>query len=604
MPNLWILAFLGAGLLWAAMPPLDLWPLAWIAPIPWVLLIRRRRLGASDDNSVRPKPDDPKPRLTIVARGRVFLSGLRRGERPYTTLTLAGFVFWMGALHWLRLPDPATSIGWVALSFYFAFYLPAFVGLARVAVHRLGIPVILAAPIVWTGLELARGRLLSGMTMGSLCHTQYRWVTLIQLSDLAGAYGVSFVMMLIAASLARMLPLAEDRGLANHEPLPRGMFQRCVAVAWPAVTAAAVLAAVLLYGHLRMAGDLGEPGPRIALIQGSIDIKMRYDEHMRGDVFRQYYELSRKAVEEYGKVDLVVWPETMFLEPLVTFDADARRPAEFQGSESDFRQWLPQIAERNRSLMAETARRIGAPLLLGVDSTHFTADGPRCCNSAAHVGRDGRLLGRYDKIHLVPFGEYVPLADRWPWLQRLTPLPISVTAGRQPVAFDVDAGGNHGRAWRIAPNICYETVLPQVIRRQVNALAAAGREPDMLVNLTNDGWFWGSSELDMHLACSVFRAVECRKPLLVAANTGFSAWIDANGRVRLQGPRRQTEILLAEPRVDTRRSWYLAYGDWPAGVCLAGCVVLALIGLRRHAGRRCGVAPAPPAQPPPTGAGR
>ena len=121
--SLWIPAFLGALLLWAALPPVDWWPLAWIAPLPWVLLIRREQLP---------------------------------GRRPYAVLTLAGFCFWMGALHWLRLPHPATSIGWVALSFYFAFYVPVFVGLSRVAVHRLRMPVILAAPIVWTGLELAR----------------------------------------------------------------------------------------------------------------------------------------------------------------------------------------------------------------------------------------------------------------------------------------------------------------------------------------------------------------------------------------------------------------------------------------------------------------
>ena len=134
---------LGAALLWAAFPPLDLWLLAWVAPIPWVLLIRRRQLA---------------------------------GRRPYTMLALAGFSFWMAVLHFLRLPHWATSFGWVALSFYFAFYLPLFVGLSRVAVHRLRVPVILAAPVVWTGLELARAHLLTGMSMASLGHTQYRWI--------------------------------------------------------------------------------------------------------------------------------------------------------------------------------------------------------------------------------------------------------------------------------------------------------------------------------------------------------------------------------------------------------------------------------------------
>jgi len=91
----------------------------------------------------------------------------------------------------------------------------------------------------------------------------------------------------------------------------------------------------------------------------------------------------------------------------------------------------------------------------------------------------------------------------------------------------------------------------------------------VLASLTNDGWFWGSSELDMHLICGVFRAVECRKPLVIAANTGFSAWIDGDGRIRAQGPRRETGTVLATVGRDPRKSWYLEHGDWPAGVCLA-----------------------------------
>jgi len=188
------------------------------------------------------------------------------------------------------------------------------------------------------------------------------------------------------------------------------------------------------------------------------------------------------------------------------------------------------------------------------------------------VDRRGRVEGRYDKMHRVLFGEYVPFADRVPWLQQLTPLPFSLEAGRRPTAFALGT-------LRVAPNICYESVLSHVIRRQVNVLARAAQEPDVLVNLTNDGWFWGSSELDMHLVCGVFRAVECRKPLLIAANTGFSAWIDGDGRIRAQGPRRAPDVLLAEVGRDGRSSWYLEHGDLPAGGCLAACLVLASIGL-------------------------
>ncbi len=100
----------------------------------------------------------------------------------------------------------------------------------------------------------------------------------------------------------------------------------------------------------------------------------------------------------------------------------------------------------------------------------------------------------------------------------------------------------------------------------------------MLVNLTNDGWFWGSSELDMHLACGVFRAVEMRKPLLIAANTGFSAWIDSSGRILKQGPRRATDYIIANVAIDSRKSFYSLYGDLFAGFCLAACLVFAIAG--------------------------
>ena len=564
-----MLAFGGAILMWAALPPVDWWPLAWIAPVPWVLLIRRRELG---------------------------------GRRPYVTLSVAGFVFWMGALHWLRLPHWATSIGWIALSFYFAFYVPAFVALSRVAVHRLRVPVILAAPVVWTGLELARAHLLTGMTMGNLGHTQYRWVELIQLSDLLGAFGVCFAVMCVAAAVARMLPCDGRRWAV-----------------WPLLPAAAVLAAALAYGQWRTAGEYTSPGPHIALVQGSINVAIESDPDQAGRerkiqeksdrMFQEYHALSQEAVERDRDVALVVWPETMFPEPLLVFDADARWRPDFGATEADFQREMRQAEERKasgmaRPVMAETARSLDRPLLLGVDTVQFGSEGERHYNSAAYVSRDGRLLGRYDKVHLVMFGEYVPFAREMPWLENLTPLPNSAAAGDKAAAFDLSWGGSctatpesaaegrqfnyrpngspngrpSGSCW-IAPDICYESVLSHVIRRQINTLAAEGKEPDILVNLTNDGWFWGSSELDMHLACGVFRAVECRKPFLVAANTGFSAWIDGDGRIQQQGPRRATGVIIAETRLDHRRSWYLEHGDWFAGACLMACALLAGIGL-------------------------
>jgi apolipoprotein N-acyltransferase len=571
------MSFTGAILMWVALPPLDLWPLAWIAPVPWVILIRRDELP---------------------------------GRRPYRVLTLAGFCFWMAVLHWLRLPHPATSIGWVALSAYFAFYVPVFVGLSRVAVHRLRVPVILAAPIIWTGLELARAHLLTGMTMASLGHTQYRWTGLIQLSDLTGAFGVSFVVMFVAACLARMIP----QHTPDHPQLQWGGVRGVLKTLWPLAPAGAMLAAALLYGHVRMNADCGTPGPRIALIQGSIDVSMQHDPGMRDRVFDEYLGLSRQAVRQDRPLDLIAWPEAMFVYPLVNYDDESKRPLNFEGTDAEFREQLRE-SQQTLTLMAQMAHSLGTSLLLGTDTYCFESHRNETFNSAAYVGRDGHLLGRYDKMHLVMFGEYVPFGDYFPWLQRLTPLPVIATPGKRPAAFDLpirsDAGwdgsctagpqaSNRGRQYnsrpnktcRIAPNICYESVLSHVIRGQINTLTAEGKEPEILVNLTNDGWYWGSSELDLHLACGVFRAVECRKPFLIAANTGFSAWIDADGRLREQGPRRAKAVLLAEPRIDTRFSWYLVHGDWFAGVCLAACVLCGLVGLfgRGSEQRRSGCA--------------
>ena len=146
------------------------------------------------------------------------------------------------ALHWLRLPHPETSLGWLALSGYLGCYLPAFVALSRVAVHALRISSIIAAPVIWAGLELAQSHLLTGINIATPGHSQYRWIELIQISDLAGGYAVSFVILFVAACLARMLPIDGARRTF-----------------WPLVPAGAVMAVVLGYGYARMAGEHVRP---------------------------------------------------------------------------------------------------------------------------------------------------------------------------------------------------------------------------------------------------------------------------------------------------------------------------------------------------------
>ncbi|HEX4148234.1 MAG TPA: hypothetical protein VHY20_04565, partial [Pirellulales bacterium] len=235
-------ALAGSGLLFAALPPLDLWPLAWLAPVFWIRLIDRPLLA---------------------------------GGHPYRALWLAGVCFWLAALHWLCLPHPATAVGLLAISAYLGLYLPLFVALSRVAVHGLRWPLMLAVPVVWTGLELAQAHVGSGFNMASVAHTQYRWLDLIQIADLAGGYGVSFVVMFAAAALVATLPGAV-------RPLRPRML----------VPLAVVLAGVLGYGYWRLASVQRHPGPAIALIQGSIDTYVKSDPGEADTVFRQYFGLS------------------------------------------------------------------------------------------------------------------------------------------------------------------------------------------------------------------------------------------------------------------------------------------------------------------------
>lgn len=520
-------ALCGAVLLWAAGPPLDLWPLAWIAPAWWVLLARREKLP---------------------------------GRRPYRALWLVGFLFWLAAYHFVRLPHPAAAAGWIALAAYLGFYLPVFVGLTRIAVHRLRAPLILAAPVVWTGLELARAHLLTGITMGALGHSQHRWIALVQVSDLAGGYTVDFLVMLVAACLARTWPCDGRRWTA-----------------WAPAPAVALVAAALVYGHVR----LSQATPprrtiRVALIQGASDAEWKADDAKAQRIQDDYERLSKKALRRWPDADLVVWPETMFRQPLVDCDLSAPVPAEWADDPQEYRDRVAETVRRERAGMIDLVRRLGVPTLLGVDTLYYDSPNTfRRYNSAVLITPDGQLHGRYDKMHRVLFGEYVPLGKCFPRLQRLTPLPVNLDPGQGPVAMDV--GGV-----RLAPNICYETVIPHVIRRQVRTLRAARREPDVLVNLTNDGWFRGSSELDMHLVCAVFRAIECRKPIVIAANTGFSAQIDADGRIVQQGPRREEGVLLAMVGPDARRSLYLTIGDVPAGFCLLACLALATVPFARR----------------------
>jgi apolipoprotein N-acyltransferase len=461
----------------------------------------------------------------------------------------------------VRLAHWATYFGWLALAAYLASYLPLFLALTRTAVHRLKVPPIVAAPVIWTGLEFARGYFATGFSLALLGHTQVGWIPLIQISDLLGAYGVSFLVMLVAACLASCLP-----GGARNATIDNRGWRL-----WPLAPAAVLLAATLGYGHYRtsqLAEDSARPALKAAMVQAWVDTIFEYDPERDVDNFNRYADLARKAAAENPDLDVIVWPESAFSDtrPLVTRDEPP--PGEIWSS--DFNSWFEEAESRFEQKSTRLAGEIGGDtsLLVGVGVHHIGRDGAKQYNSAAHISPAGEVVGRYDKMHRVMFGEYVPFGDCLPWIYRLTPLGGGLSRGREAEAFEI-AG------LRLAPNVCFESTVPHLIRRHVVELEQRGESPDVLVNLTNVGWFWGSSMIDLHLACRVFRAVEHRKPVLIAANTGLSAWIDGNGRIRALGPRFDDTILVAEVRADVRRSLYTGWGDWAAAMCLAFCLVAA-----------------------------
>ncbi|HMC11411.1 MAG TPA: apolipoprotein N-acyltransferase, partial [Pirellulaceae bacterium] len=517
--------------MWGAFTPLDFGPLAWLSLVPLLALARL----------VRP------------------------ARRMYLAVYLGGFAFWAASLQWMRLGHPAMYIAWGALSLYLAVYFPLFVALTRVAVWRLHVPLTLAGPIVWVGLELLRGYLLTGFSWYYLAHSQYRWIELIQISDLVGAYGVSFLIALVAACACELLPVSilarlgllpassATAGAGIPSALGRGVRVACCL---------AVFAGVLGYGYARRSGNEFGAGPRVALVQGNVTSEVKHDPQDWPKVQRRHEILTGLAVQQQPA--LIIWPETMFRWPLLETPLDVSDD-ELQAAHPDFP--LSRLRElKVRSKLATLAQGTGAALVIGLETIDVDRDTVRTYNSAALIRPDGALAGRYDKLHRVMFGEYIPLVETFPWLRRLTPFPadFGINAGKSCVAFEY-------KGFRFAPIICFEDTVPQLVRDVVNVTteetSAGAKRVDFLVNLTNDGWFHGSSELDQHLITAAFRCVECRTPMVRAVNTGISAIIDGDGVVRNKAvgiksgsPKQDEAVVVGVVPLDSRRSLYLAGG--------------------------------------------
>jgi apolipoprotein N-acyltransferase len=548
----WICAGLSGLLLWASFPPLDWGSLGWIALVPLLLLIRPAQ----------------QPRATLVS-----------------TL-VCGLLSQLCSLQWLRYGDPAMYFAWLALAVYTSLYFPVFVLLCRSAVHRFRVPFTLAVPTIWVGLEFLRAHLMTGFSWYYLGHTQYRFIELIQVSDLVGAYGVSFIVATSAAALAGIFPesllgrigIVPRQDPALVEGQPQLINRRSVVAVGVSLS---LVAAALVYGSVRRSQAAFTTGPRIALIQGNFTSEVKHDQSEALSIFNKHYLMTGAAVKY--QPDVIVWPETMYRNPLLLKSPDV--------SDNELLRLFPAIpasvwkSSQVPDALRDLSRQAGADLVVGIDTLVADPGSVKHFNSAVFVKPELGVVSRYDKIHRVIFGEYIPLKETLPFLRSFVPYGgnFGIEAGQEPKLFRC-------KNWNLAPLICFEDTVPHLVRGIVDKLnhSDSARPIDCLVNLTNDGWFHGSSGLDQHLITSLFRCVECRKPMVRAVNTGISAVIDGDGmvvqpdvyldvdnkgRTTMRDPktgrwnRQLNAVLVDSVPLDNRTSFYLRYGDWFAGTC-------------------------------------
>ncbi|NLF30114.1 MAG: apolipoprotein N-acyltransferase [Planctomycetes bacterium] len=503
---------------------------------------------------------------------------------------LTGLAAAMIGLYWLTW---VTVIGYLGTALVVSgFWLIGAWFVRRAAAARL--PLVLVLPVVWVALEFGRAWFLSGFPWFFLGHSQYRWVRLIQVADATGVYGITFVVAM-ANGLVADAALALRHGLGGRRRVVAGT-----------VATAVLMAALLAYGTFRLdqARRTTTPGPTVAVVQTAVPIDLYTGRAVEPEPWLDELIALSEPLAEGPAVDLVVWPETVLHG---SFDRNWATdtpwpkldPTDYDGKDRA----LVERMQRMHRKLAALLQRVDAPLLAGgttVQRDDAASGGRRLFNSALLMagGRDGGadVMGVYHKVHCVPFSEYVPFEQGAPWLHRglrrfVPNVMHQLTPGRRYERFSFGTT----QPWRMAVAICYEGTFARVCRRLAHG--RAGKQIDVLVNISNDGWFiypfgdsrWASTELDQHLTAYVFRAIENRVPVVRAVNTGISGFIDSSGRIRpdtrigkmMTGT--ETEQLL----VDSRRSLYSLVGDLAALACSAATAGLgSFLWWRGHRARR------------------
>ncbi|MBI4126102.1 MAG: apolipoprotein N-acyltransferase, partial [Deltaproteobacteria bacterium] len=380
------------------------------------------------------------------------------------------------------------------------------------------------APIVWVVVEFLYPHLFPSY----FANSQYAWTPLVQMADITGVLGISFLLVLVNAALF----VALERWLA----------ERCVT--WrPLALATMLMMIALVYGYARLSSIEGRaiaaPQLNVGIVQANIGIFEKRDKVQ--DALQLHLQGSQ-MLEQQG-VQLLVWPETAVTNPALMAGSD-HAPEGLAG-------------------------QLKVPLLTGIYERTPDVDPAVDYNTAVLMMPDGSLAGRYRKQVLLPFGEFIPFGEWFPKLYDLAPTIGRFTRGssHEPIQF----GG-----LSFGVTICYEDILPRLVRK------IALHDPALLVNITNDSWFGDTREPMIHLALATFRAIEHRRALVRATNTGISAIIDPAGRIVEQTPTFQQALILSSVPLLQGRTIYGILGDWVGYLSLG---MLTYIMIRRWAWR-------------------
>jgi apolipoprotein N-acyltransferase len=497
----WLLVVVSAVLQVLIFPLPGVYVFSWLALAPLLIALLRTR-----------------PAGELEVRGALRLQPAT-GWQGFVLGYLCGIVWYAGTCYWtydtMRQYGGLNTPLALLVLFLFCAYLGLYHGvfgllvslLARMGDHRRA---LVFSPFLWVAIELARTRI-SGFPWNLLGISQVDNVWLCQIASWTGVYGISFEIALINVALA----------VAFLIPRPsRGMM----------LAAALAAAAVLQSGRL-VEAQPAKADRAALLVQQNIPVAANWTSADLQQTLEALSELTREsATQANRKIDVIVWPES---------------PAPFFTNDPRFREIISEMARTTDTWIV-----VGA---IGSDAPRANEEGP-LFNSAALVSPNGAWTARYDKVHLVPFGEYLPFPRLFSFAGGLTKEVGQFEHGtsRGPL----NAGGQ-----LLGIFICYESIFPNEVRESANSGA------QVFVNISNDGWYGDSGAYAQHLNQTRMRAIENDRWLLSATDTGVTASIDPWGRIAARIPRKQRAALVAPYALTSVTTFYTRHGDWFAYAC-------------------------------------